>query len=278
MRRRGPNFDPTHLYLRIASTLRMRVGSQWQVGARLPTESALAAEFGVAIGTIRQAVDILETEGIVARYQGKGTEVLRAPRGVGQQLKGSMQDLLSFHAEVTVKVLKRHTVQPPMEVRRTLALGENEKRIHLQRLASFDGAPIALTDSYVPIEYDRVLTNSDLNTRTLISLLWTKCRLGLLQAEQSISAQMVSPAVARVLKVPVGFPVIVLARTDYDADGRPILFTTCQYRADRYRIDVTLAPVERQRKDVAISDARLARGGVKGRPAVSASGGRRGLA
>jgi len=48
---------------------------EWGAGTAIPTESALAAAFGVAIGTIRKAVDGLVAEGLLVRRQGKGTFV-----------------------------------------------------------------------------------------------------------------------------------------------------------------------------------------------------------
>ena len=47
----------------------------WQAGTRLPILSELSREFGVAIVTVRQALSILENEGLVWRRQGKGSFV-----------------------------------------------------------------------------------------------------------------------------------------------------------------------------------------------------------
>ena len=44
-------------------------------GSALPSESELAAAFGVSIGTLRKAVDELAAEHIVVRRQGRGTYV-----------------------------------------------------------------------------------------------------------------------------------------------------------------------------------------------------------
>ena len=44
-------------------------------GATLPSEAALAAGFGVAIGTLRQAVGELVAEHVLVRRQGRGTFV-----------------------------------------------------------------------------------------------------------------------------------------------------------------------------------------------------------
>ena len=48
---------------------------RWKAGEAIPAEPALARHFGVAIGTIRKAVDNLVAQGALARRQGKGTFV-----------------------------------------------------------------------------------------------------------------------------------------------------------------------------------------------------------
>ena len=47
----------------------------WAVGQQIPTVEELAAECGVARATIRQALDLLEGEGLIERYRAKGTFV-----------------------------------------------------------------------------------------------------------------------------------------------------------------------------------------------------------
>ena len=48
---------------------------RWKAGEAIPPESELARHFGVAIGTIRKAVDNLVAQGALVRRQGKGTFV-----------------------------------------------------------------------------------------------------------------------------------------------------------------------------------------------------------
>lgn len=63
-------------YRVVESALRARIaaGSPPQ-GAKLPSEHALAEEFGVAYGTMRQAISGLVREGLLLRVQGSGTFV-----------------------------------------------------------------------------------------------------------------------------------------------------------------------------------------------------------
>ena len=67
------------LYLQVASTLRRRIEEgQWQAGQKISTLEELESEFQVARVTVRQAIDLLQKEGLVQRRQGKGTFVTRA--------------------------------------------------------------------------------------------------------------------------------------------------------------------------------------------------------
>ena len=66
-------------YLNIAQILENEILSgRWNVGDRLPTEPEFCARFGVARQTLRQAVGMLEEQGLVERLQGSGTYVRAA--------------------------------------------------------------------------------------------------------------------------------------------------------------------------------------------------------
>lgn len=60
-------------YLEIAEALRAAILSgEYPVGARLPSESDLAARWSVSRGTVRQAVATLAAEGLIGSSQGPG--------------------------------------------------------------------------------------------------------------------------------------------------------------------------------------------------------------
>ena len=67
-------------YLQVASVLRRRIrDGRWAVGDKIATLEALEREFGVARVTVRQAIDLLQSEGLVQSFQGRGTFVTKAP-------------------------------------------------------------------------------------------------------------------------------------------------------------------------------------------------------
>ncbi len=70
------------LYLQVKDILLQRIlQGDYIPGSSLPAEPDLCAEFGVARGTVRQALSKLEIEGLVRREQGRGTFVTLGDRG-----------------------------------------------------------------------------------------------------------------------------------------------------------------------------------------------------
>jgi GntR family transcriptional regulator len=63
---------PLYLQLREALLERIAVG-QWKAGNAIPNEADLAREFGVSPGTMRKALDLLESQRVLTRRQGRGT-------------------------------------------------------------------------------------------------------------------------------------------------------------------------------------------------------------
>lgn len=67
-------------YLTVAETLRgMVAGGRWQTGDRLPAERQLAEELDVPRATVREALIVLEVEGLVEVRQMSGVYVLPPP-------------------------------------------------------------------------------------------------------------------------------------------------------------------------------------------------------
>ena len=74
MRRGGP----VPLYFQILQTIRTRIASgAYPAGSQLPTDEALMQEFGVSRHTVRSAVQELVSAGLIERFAGKGSFVLR---------------------------------------------------------------------------------------------------------------------------------------------------------------------------------------------------------
>src|ERR1700730_6416574 len=86
-------------YLQLATLFRNKIASrQWPVGGRIPNVDALALEFAVARGTIREALGVLEQEGLLDRFRAKGTFVRASPlHGSAHKVAIDWNSIIAVH-------------------------------------------------------------------------------------------------------------------------------------------------------------------------------------
>lgn len=146
-----------------ADLLRARIASgEWEVGAKLPGETTLAAELGVGRSTVREAVRMLAGLGMVESRQGAGVFLRRSsPR--------QDWDRVLRTEEIRHVVEVRHTVE--IEAARLAASRRDEADIAALRraldarsaasgagAAAFVDADIALHRAVVVAAHNPVLT------------------------------------------------------------------------------------------------------------------------
>lgn len=69
--------DPTPLYQQLANTIEAKIqAGELAPRQPLPSETQLRQEYGVARGTVRQAVALLRERGLVVTIPQRGTYVL----------------------------------------------------------------------------------------------------------------------------------------------------------------------------------------------------------
>lgn len=68
--------EPKRLYQKIAATLKERIQSDYKLGDRLPPERLIAEEMEISRTVVREAVIMLEVEGMVEVIKGSGIHVI----------------------------------------------------------------------------------------------------------------------------------------------------------------------------------------------------------
>src|SRR5687767_14585413 len=88
-------------YRRIATDLAERIrAGEFAGGSMLPSQRRLSEDYGVTLMTMRQALQILEADGVIAQQPGRGTLVLAAPMSHHLQSLRSLADELSAQGVV----------------------------------------------------------------------------------------------------------------------------------------------------------------------------------
>ena len=94
------NADPRPAYAQVADRLRELIrNGTLRPGDRLPPGRELSEQFGVAIMTVRKAIDVRRLEGAISSQQGRGVFVTSAgakePTADLESLKVAVQKLTS---------------------------------------------------------------------------------------------------------------------------------------------------------------------------------------
>ena len=206
-------------------------------GERLGTERELAERLGVARSTVRAALADLERNGLVRRARGRAGGIFAAERKVERDLT-SLAGLPSYLRrqgfESDARVLSTATLEADAETAAALGV---ELVLEVVRVRLADGEPISLERASFPAErfpglLDRSLSGS------LYELLQSEYALVPGEAEERIEVVAAGATEARLLGVPRGAPLLTVARTTWDADGRPFERSHDLFRADRARIVV----------------------------------------
>jgi len=235
---------PVPYYHQILQVLRSRIASGvYQLGDRLPTEDEITREFGVSRNTARSAVQHLVNDGQVRRYPGRGSFIVK--RKQGPELWGvrSLEDVIgrSFQDQFrVVSTLNTEAAQEPAAASALQADMDDELFV-ISALRSSDGKPYTYSRIFVPKDISLGLP-ADLVDRAgkqaVLSLIEENCGLLAHRAIQTAGALVADDKLAALLEVPAGSALLILERTYFSQEGRPIEYAQIFCRPDRYRQSV----------------------------------------
>jgi GntR family transcriptional regulator len=204
-------------YLRIHAELRDRITSgQWPAGTSLPAQRDLAAEFGVSIMTLRQALQLLADDGLIAARHGSGTYVAARYEYDLGHLRSFAADLAAQGAEIRTRLLAAQVIAPADEV--SARLGDPGQVLRLRRLRLAGGRPLIMQTSYLPLPLADGLDPADLAQRGLYTVL-AEHTLAVTRAAETITPCVLGMLEAGYLERPAGSPALLSHRVSFTADG-----------------------------------------------------------
>ncbi|MCE2660822.1 MAG: GntR family transcriptional regulator [Rubrivivax sp.] len=228
-------------YAALAAALRQRVvDGEWPAGTALPAETSLAAEHGVALGTLRRALELLADQGLIERRHGKGTFVRNGLAGA------PMLRFFRFGAgdgEVPQsRILSRQPLRASAEVARRLGVARGEPVLRLQRLRSLGGQPRLLEDIWLPLPLFEPLLTEPLGTwgDLLYPMFVERCGVTVARATDDIAFAHLTAAQARVLELPAGHPGVTVTRQAHDITGRCVELRLTHGDAFAFHYSVTI--------------------------------------
>jgi GntR family transcriptional regulator len=227
----------TPMYLQIAEGIAalLRAGA-YPPGFSLPPERVLCEQYGVSRMTLRQAMSILDREGLTESHRGRGTFV--APNRIEkqqQELRGFTEEIGARGGKPKSQLLSFQIISPSPAAKELFGLLEGEKVYEITRLRYTDSVPLAAETALISQKICPWLERFDLAKNSLYRILEESYGLRLQSGVEEISAELPSPAQRKLLCMPGRTAVLVINRKTFTDTGTPVELTRSVYRADLYR-------------------------------------------
>lgn len=235
------------LYTQIASSLRNELDTgTWPVGSKLPAINQLADRFGVAAQTMRQAIGLLESHGLVLRRQGIGTVVQNLPRDLHWlNLPTDWVSLVGMLDKLDVRVMLVEASDRVPKVRegegRPDGAYKYVKRVHYR-----NDEPFCVIEFYLAAEVYMRAPKTFRRT-TVIPALAKMKNIDIHKVGQSISIDVADAETAKHLDIPLANPVARVRRSITDRKGNTIFIAEALYRSDVIHLDMDLSPGKKKR-------------------------------
>ena len=241
----GPAYSPLYRQIKGLITASLQSG-EWKPGEAIPSETDLAASFGVAIGTIRKAVDGLVAQQALVRRQGKGTFVAEHD---GRRLMFHFFHVVDregakAYPEVTTLGFRRD--RATADESDALGIAPLDKVIRIRNVLSLGGQSAVLDDITLPSTLFPGLTEKIFRARdnTIYHLYQSRYGINVLRTDERLRAALASAEEARLLGVGEGAPLLRIRRVALTFRDRPVELRLSRVDTSRFEYHNTLGKGE----------------------------------
>ncbi|MFL9812225.1 GntR family transcriptional regulator [Stutzerimonas sp. VN223-3] len=232
------------LYQRLREEMLAKIAAgEWTPGAPIPTEAELTRLYGVAIGTVRKAVDTLVNEGLLLRSQGRGTFV-RRPNFDASLARFFRQVNASGGREIpTSRILSKALQKPSPTVATALELNDGEQIVRMERLRMVEGRTLFHEEIWLPATRFGALL--EIESESFGELLYPfyekQCGQCIASAKETLTVGAADSTMAKVLSIKEGAPMVMIERTALGYDRCPLEYRMSRAAAEgfRYQIDIS---------------------------------------
>jgi GntR family transcriptional regulator len=211
------------------------VNGEWQPGDMIPPESELIERYRVSRTTVRQVLDMLVSEGLIEREQGRGTFVTHPTVEHGLvRIISFTEDMHQRGFEPGTQVLLSELVPAPPDIAEKLEIDSGEELTHLKRLRLANREPMSIEESYLVHRYCPQVLEVDYASNPLREALERDYGIRLVRAKQMIRAILAPPEQASTLGIRPRSALLLIERVSYSQENLPVEFLRIFYRADRY--------------------------------------------
>lgn len=217
------------LYRQLAELLRSEIENGDRLANEmLPSERDLAIKYDMSRDTVRKAVRLLETQGILYSEQGRGTFVSPAQvREMSRFLDSFSVDTVKRGGMPGQKILLVEQIPASLAVAGVLEIEPRRMITRVKRIRTVDAMQVGFHDSYLVLP--GIITEGELlNTGSLYALLAERFDLHAAEGLESIGSIAAGVEDSMLLGVAIGAPLLLSERITLSDRRQP--FEYCEMR------------------------------------------------
>jgi GntR family transcriptional regulator len=232
--------SPIPLYHQLADILMARIRSgEYPAGDRIPAELKLAESYNIGRPTVRQAIELLVSKGILERRRGSGTFVRERKAEVDLfSLDGTSSSFRKKGLAVTRRMLKK--------IRLKTVRGEAENPFNggrayfFSRLTKVENEPVLIEDLYLHPDLFPGIDEVDLADRSLSEIAEERYYLKPTSGRQTFRIGYADDGRAGDLGVSRSTPILIVNRYLHFTQAENAVCSALYCRTDRYVFSQTL--------------------------------------
>ncbi|MDR1236989.1 MAG: GntR family transcriptional regulator [Propionibacteriaceae bacterium] len=209
-------------------------------GDLLPSERALAAQFGVARMTVRQQIDEFARAGRITRVMGKGTLVSETRLPIMRSLPSFSRDIIEMGMRPGVARVATTVLEADEVIAEILDIEPGRPVVQLDRVRTADDLPLSIERTYFSLDRFPGLDQAPFESVSVRAHLSEVYGCVAVRADRRFTIVELSSEDAVQLDVPPGSPAFLAEVTAYDAEDLVVEAGNSLLRADRYEIRMTV--------------------------------------
>jgi|YNPNPStandDraft_1061719.scaffolds.fasta_scaffold06786_4 GntR family transcriptional regulator len=214
----------------------------YRTGEQLPSEQSLAARFGVSRATVREALKILEEEGLILCRHGVGRLVTAGASGILSEAITNLKSVTEMAGELAIplstQVLALREELPDDVVRTRLNLQPGMGVVVLERVRLAHSEPVIYSIDIFPRAIVVGELRAEMFAGSLLAVMEGEWETRLAYSRAIISAVLLDPELSQQIGVPDSPPWILLEQINYDTRDRPVLYSKDYHRGDKFQFHV----------------------------------------
>ncbi len=232
-------FQP--LYAQVYDLLVARlVNGQWKPAKPLPSEFALAEELGVSQGTVRKALNQMESEKLLVRKQGKGTFVAEHTQESSLFRFFRYREPGGDSVIPETKVISTRRRDARQNEIKALSLTQDIGVVETTRLRHINGRPAIFEMVLQPLSIFPDIDKEKNLPNSLYTLYQEKYGVSIVEVRDELHAVQLNEEQAIHLDVSAGSPALMTERSSINIDGSVVEWSQAYCSTEHFIYSVTI--------------------------------------